>query len=74
VVDEVYKNMWHSPRITVLMETDHPLNDRPVVYAGPHPKARSIYIQMGHSDATMRHPGYRKLVRNALLWCGRRLE
>lgn len=74
VVDEVYKNMWHSSGIAVLMEAEHPLNDRPVVYAGPHPKARSIYIQMGHSDATMRHPGYHKLVRNAILWCGRRLE
>lgn len=74
VHDELYRNMWHSEKIQVLMEIDHPLNDRPVVYVGPNPKARAIYIQLGHSDATMRHPGFRKLVRNAMLWSGRRLE
>lgn len=74
VEDEVYKNMWHSPRITVLMETDHPLNDRPVVYAGPHPKARTVYIQIGHSGGTHHHPGYRRLVRNAIFWAARRVE
>ena len=66
--DEVYRGMWQSPKITVLMETEHRDNDRPVVYLGPHPRARVVYIQPGHSAATMRHPGYRKLVRNAILW------
>ena len=74
VHDEVYRNMWRSPRIRVLMETDHPLNDRPVVYVGPHPAARSVYIQLGHGEETMRHPGFRQLVRNAILWTGRKLE
>ena len=67
--DEVYRGMWHSPSIQVLMETEHALNDRPVVYVGPNPKMRAIYIQMGHSASTHRHPAYRKLVRNAALWC-----
>ena len=74
VHDEVYRGMWLSPRITVLMETDHPLNDRPVVYVGPHATARSVYIQLGHSDRTIRHPGFRKLVRNAILWSARTIE
>jgi type 1 glutamine amidotransferase len=72
--DEVYRGMWHSPQITVLMETDHPLNDRPVVYTGPNASACVIYIQPGHSEGTMRNPGYRKLVHNAILWAGRRVE
>jgi len=74
VNDEAYRGMWHSPQIQVLMETAFALNDRPVVYVGPHPKARVIYIQLGHSDSTMRYPGYRKLVRNAILWGARRLN
>ena len=74
VNDEAYRAMWHSPQIQVLMETAFALNDRPVVYVGPHPKARVIYIQLGHSDSTMRYPGYRKLVRNAILWGARRLN
>jgi type 1 glutamine amidotransferase len=74
VHDEVYRGMWFSPRITVLMETDHPLNDRPVVYIGPHEIARSVYIQLGHGEETIRHPGFRKLVHNAILWTARKME
>ena len=74
VHDEVYRDMWHAPGIQVLMETDHPLNDKPVVYTGVHPRARSVYIQLGHSASTMRHPAYRTLVHNAILWCGRKTK
>lgn len=70
--DEAYKGMWHSPHIQVLMETDHPLNDRPVVYLGPGAGSRAIYIQLGHSESTLRHPGFRRLVRNAILWAAGR--
>jgi uncharacterized protein len=72
--DETYKGMWHSPKIKVLMETDHPDNDKPVVYVGPYEKARVIYIQPGHSGTTFRQPNFRRLVRNAILWTGGRLE
>jgi type 1 glutamine amidotransferase len=74
VKDEVYKGMWHSPKITVLMETEHAENDRPVVYIGPHSKARAVYIQLGHDAGTFHHPGYRTLVHNAILWSAGRLE
>jgi type 1 glutamine amidotransferase len=72
VHDEVYRGMWQSPDIQVLMQTDHPLNDKPVVYIGPHAKSRVVYIQLGHSASTMRYPGYRRLVRNAILWTARK--
>jgi type 1 glutamine amidotransferase len=72
VDDELYRGMWHSPKIEVLMETAHPENDRPVVYVGPHPRARALYIQLGHSAHTMRDPGFRRLMRNAVEWTARR--
>jgi type 1 glutamine amidotransferase len=74
VHDEVYKGMWHSPRISVLMETDHPENDRPVVYTGPSPELKAIYIQLGHDSATFHHPGYRLLVHNAIRWAAGRQD
>jgi type 1 glutamine amidotransferase len=74
VRDEVYKGMWHSPSISVLMETDHPENDRPLVYIGPNPKAKAVYIQLGHDSETFHHPGYRRLARNAILWAAGRLR
>jgi type 1 glutamine amidotransferase len=72
VHDEVYRGMWQSPGIQVLMQTDHPLNDKPVVYIGPYAKARVVYIQLGHSASTMRYPGYRRLVQNAIFWTARK--
>ncbi|HYK89536.1 MAG TPA: ThuA domain-containing protein [Acidobacteriota bacterium] len=74
VVDEAYRGMWFSPKMTPIMETESPYNDRPVVYLGPHPKARVVYIQLGHGESTIRHPGYRRLVHNAILWAARRAD
>lgn len=74
VVDEAYLGMWHAGGIQPLMEVDHPLNDKPVVYLGPHPKARVVYIQLGHGENTMRHPGYRKLVHNAVTWAAGKVQ
>lgn len=70
--DECYRGMWHSPKITVLMETHNELNDRPVVYLGPSPDKRAVYIQLGHGSFTHQHPGYRRLVHNAMLWAAGR--
>ncbi len=72
VHDEAYKNMWHAPGIEVLMETDFALADAPQVWIGPSRQARVVYIQIGHDEGTLRSPGYRKLVRNAILWTARR--
>lgn len=68
VNDELYKGMWHSEKIDVLMTTDHPLSDAPVVYAGPNPKARALHIRLGHSAHTFNHPGFQKLMSNAVEW------
>jgi type 1 glutamine amidotransferase len=70
--DEAYSGMWHAPGIQVLMEEDHPLSDKPVVWLGPHPHV--IYIQPGHSESTHRNPAYRKLVHNAILWSAGKLQ
>ena len=66
--DETYQGMWHSPRTQVLMETDHPGNDRPVAWVGPWKKSRVVVIQLGHGPESHRDPGYRRLVLNAIRW------
>lgn len=68
IVDEPYRKMWRSPRIQVLMETDHPANDRPIVYVGPSEKSRAVYIQLGHGRRAHNNPAYQRLVRNAVRW------
>lgn len=73
LVDEGYKGMWISPRVTVLLRTDNPEWDGPLAWISPYPKSRVVYIQLGHDRIAHRHPGYRALVRNAILWSGQRL-
>jgi type 1 glutamine amidotransferase len=73
-IDECYRAMWHSPGIKVLMETQNEFNDRPVVYLGPRPGGKSVYIQLGHGAYTHQHPGYRTLVHNAIMWAAGRME
>lgn len=70
--DETYKHMWISPRNTVLMRTEHPTSDGPVVWISPYEKARVVVIQLGHDHKAHRHPGYQRLVRNAILWAAGR--
>jgi type 1 glutamine amidotransferase len=66
--DETYKGMWLSPHNTVLMRTDEPSSDGPVVWISPYPKSRVVVIQLGHDDKTHWNPGFRRLIRNAVVW------
>lgn len=70
VKDEAYQEMWFSPGVKVLMRS----SGGPAVVTGPHRTARVVYIQPGQNDATLRHPAYRKLLRQAILWAARKLE
>jgi hypothetical protein len=70
--DETYGKLWMSPRMTVLLRTDHPLSDGPVAWTMPHPRARLAVIQLGHGREAHLHPSWRRLVRNALIWAGGR--
>ena len=72
--DEAYKGMWISPHSLVLMETDNPNNDKAVAWIGPWKKSRVVVIQLGHGPGAHRDPGYRRLVRNAVLWAAGKLN
>ena len=66
--DETYKGMWISPKATVLLRTDHPTSDGPLAWISPYEKSRVVYIQLGHGREAHEHPGFRRLVRSAVLW------
>ena len=68
--DEAYGDMWISPKIQVLLETDNPLNGKPLAWVGPFTKSKVVYIQLGHGSKAHEHPVYRKLVKQAISWCG----
>jgi type 1 glutamine amidotransferase len=74
IFDETYKGLWIAPGNTVLLTTDHPTSDGPVVWISGYKPARVVYILLGHGSEAHRNAGYRALVRNAALWAAKRLS
>jgi type 1 glutamine amidotransferase len=72
--DETYKGMWISPQVKVLLKTENPTSDGPLAWISPYPKSRVTYIQLGHDTLAYRHPSYRNLIHNAILWAGGKLH
>jgi type 1 glutamine amidotransferase len=72
--DETYKGVWISPRVNVILRTDHPTSDGPVGWIGPSTANRVAFLQLGHDRNAHLNPIYRQLVRNAMLWAAGRLE
>jgi type 1 glutamine amidotransferase len=70
--DEAYGGMWVSPKSQPLLETEHPLQTKTMAWISPYPKARVVYIQLGHGSDAHRHPSYRRLVDNAMQWAAGR--
>ena len=72
--DETYKGKWISASNTVLLTTDNPTCDPPVAWISSYPKSRVVYVALGHDGAAFRHPAFRALVRNSILWSASRLR
>jgi type 1 glutamine amidotransferase len=68
MVDETYKGMWMSTSNKVLLKTDNPTSDGPVAWVSSYEKSRVVAIQLGHGREAHLHPGYRRLVGNAVFW------
>jgi type 1 glutamine amidotransferase len=68
LVDETYKGMRISPRVTPLLEIDHPDGDRYVGWVSPYERSRVVCLQLGHDEHAHRSAAYRDLVRDAILW------
>jgi hypothetical protein len=66
--DEGYKGMVISPAVKVLLETDNPASERQLAWISPYQKSRVVVILAGHDRKAHLYPGYRTLVKNAILW------
>lgn len=73
IFDETYKGMWFAPNNMVLLTTTHPLSDGPLAWISGYAPSRVVAIQPGHGREAHVDPGYRALVRNAILWSAGRL-
>jgi type 1 glutamine amidotransferase len=64
--------MWISPKVKVLLKTNNPTSDGPVAWISPYDRSRVVYIELGHDHLAHQHPGYRTLVKQAILWAAGR--
>jgi hypothetical protein len=73
--DETFPNMWLSPKVTPLVESDDPDMVNPTVgWVGVHSKAKVACLQPGHTRWACEDPNYQNLVHNMILWAGGRLS
>jgi len=70
IFDETYNKMWISPRADVLLRTDHPKSDGPVMWVSPYTASRVVVLQLGHGREANTNPNWQRLVRNAILFAG----
>ena len=68
ILDETYKDLWISPKVKVLLRSDHATSDGPVAWISPYEKSRVVYIQLGHDRNANLNPNFQRLVRNAIYW------
>ena len=73
VIDETYKGLYISPQIHPLLMTDSPKSDPCVGWIGPCTTSKVVFIQLGHDHSPFRHPAYRALVHNSILWTAGKL-
>lgn len=75
--DELFYDMWFSPKAKVLLQSDDPdlkkVNNGAIAWLGVHPKARVVCWQSGHTDLVNADPRYRHIVHNMILWAGGKL-
>jgi type 1 glutamine amidotransferase len=73
VTDETYRGLYISPNIKPLLTTDNRNSDPVVGWIGPCTTSKVVYIQLGHDHSPFRHPSYRALVHNSILWSAGKL-
>lgn len=68
IADELYL-METYPPFETLLETEFQGFARPLAWVKPYGLGRVFYTSLGHGPAQMRNPAFRKIIRNAALWC-----
>ncbi|MFX1377602.1 MAG: ThuA domain-containing protein [Promethearchaeota archaeon] len=70
IYDETYKNMWLSPKIEVILQTNLYSSDKPLIWISPYEKSRIVVIIPGHGWGAHYNLGFRNLLKDAILWAG----
>ncbi|NVM16153.1 MAG: ThuA domain-containing protein [Candidatus Lokiarchaeota archaeon] len=68
IYDETYKNMWLSPKIEVILQSNLFSSDKPLIWISPYDKSRVVVIIPGHGWGAHYNLGFRYLLKAAIFW------
>lgn len=73
--DEVFVDMWVSPKITPLLKSSDPdLGDNnTIAWIGVHPRGKVVFFQAGHTPFACADPNYQRIVHRMISWAGGKL-
>ncbi len=70
--DETYDRCEVDPTVRVLLTTNHPRNNKELVWVKKYRNSRVCYIQLGHDHHAYENPNYRLLVARGIRWAAGR--
>ncbi len=71
--DETYGGYYVSPAVTLLLKTNHPLNDPQIAWVTHYGQSKVAYLQLGHDSQAWGNPNYPVLVERMIRWAAGRL-
>jgi hypothetical protein len=74
IEDEVYNHYYTSPKVRVLLKTDHPKNDPELAWVTRYGNSRVFYLMLGHDHLAYENPNYRELVARGIRWAAGRQQ
>ncbi len=74
LTDEVFKQLWRSPKVRPILTTNHPASDPVLGWISAYEKSRVVVIQSGHDRKSYTNETYRRLIRNSIFWAASRQE
>ena len=72
ILDETYKGYRLEPGNRLLLTTKEPLSQKEISWTRTFDKSRVCYIQSGHGKDAYGNPNFRKLLKQAIIWAGKK--
>lgn len=72
--DETYKDFYVSPKVRVLLTTDHPKNNREIAWTHVYGKTPVFYFMLGHDHLAYENPGFREIIARGIRWLAEEKE
>ncbi len=66
--DEVFGNLYISPKVHVLAQTNHPKSSKPVLWTNQYKKSRVFALVQGHDKNAFDNASYRELFYRGIRW------